>query len=277
MKCRTTMLRVCAAVLAAALMRTADAAGGEFDCMIEPAQVVEVRSPVAGILQQVHARRGQFIRQGEVLVTIESSVEHSASETARFRAAAQGSLLLSRNKVSAARDKARRLQALYEEEFVSGQARDDAAAELRLAEAELKTAEENMELARLEHRQSLDQLSRRVLRSPFNGVVMDQYLYPGSMVDGAESKKPIVKIAQTQPLAVQAILPFHLFPQVKAGAPVTIVPEKPFTRELHARIKTVDRVIDSAAGTFNVWVDLDNARHELPGGIRCRLRIQGVQ
>jgi RND family efflux transporter MFP subunit len=271
------MWRVGVWLVAAAGVQAARAAGGEFDCMIEPAQVVEVRSPVAGILQQVHARRGQFIRQGEVLVTIESSVEQSATETARFRSTAQGSLLLARNKVNAAREKARRYEALYEEEFVSSQARDDAAAELRLAEAELKTAEENLELARLAHRESVDQLNRRVLRSPFNGVVMDQYLYPGSMVDGAESKRPILKIAQTQPLAVQAILPFHLFPHVKAGAPVVVVPEKPFTRELQVRIKTVDRVIDSAAGTFNVWVDLDNARHDLPGGIRCKLRIRGVQ
>lgn len=271
------MWRVGMCMMAAAGVHAARAEGGGFDCMIEPAQVVEVRSPVTGILQQVHARRGQFIRRGEVLVTIESSVEQSAAETTRFRATAQGSLLLARNKVNAAREKARRYEALYEEEFVSGQARDDAAAELRLAQAELKTAEENLELARLAHRESVDQLNRRVLRSPFNGVVMDQYLYPGSMVDGAEGKKPILKIAQTQPLAVQAILPFQLFPQVKAGAPVVIVPEKPFARELQARIKTVDRVIDSAAGTFNVWVDLDNARHELPGGIRCKLRIRGVQ
>ena len=274
---RTTGWRVCGGLAVAMGVQAAWAAGNEFDCMIEPAQVVEVRSPVAGILQQVHARRGQFIRQGEVLATIESSVEHSVTETARFRSTAQGSLLLARNKVNAAREKARRYQALYEEEFVSGQARDDAEAELRLAQAEQKTAEENMELARLQHKESLDQLNRRVLRSPFNGVVMDQYLYPGSMVDGAESKKPILKIAQTQPLAVQAILPFQLFPQVQAGAPVVVVPEKPFTRELQARSKTVDRVLDSAAGTFNVWIDLDNARHELPGGIRCKLRIHGVQ
>jgi RND family efflux transporter MFP subunit len=275
MKKTIWQLGVC--LMAALGAHAARAGADEFDCMIEPAQVVEVRSPVAGILQQVHARRGQFIHRGEVLVTIESSVEQSATETARFRSTAQGGLLLARNKVNAAREKARRYQALYEEEFVSGQARDDAAAELRLAEAELKTAEENMELARLEHRQSLDQLNRRLLRSPFDGVVMDQYLYPGSMVDGAESKKPILKIAQTQPLAVQAILPFHLFPQVKAGAPVVVIPEQPFARELKAQIKTVDRVIDSAAGTFNVWVDLDNARHELPGGIRCKLRIRGVR
>lgn len=64
----------------------AQAASKEFDCMIEPAQTVELRSPVVGILQQAHARRGQLVRKGDVLVTIESSVERSAADTARFRA-----------------------------------------------------------------------------------------------------------------------------------------------------------------------------------------------
>ena len=253
------------------------AASNEFDCMIEPAQIVEVRSPVVGLLQQVHARRGDIIRQGQVLVTIESSVERSAADTARFRADAQGSLQLSRNKVQALREKARRMNELREEEFVSAQARDDAAAELKLAESELKTAEENSQLAKLEHRQSLDQLNRRQLFSPFNGVVMDQYLYPGALVDGGEGKKPILKIAQTHPLAVQTILPFRYFPQLKIGQAVTVVPEKPFGREITATIRTVDRVIDSAAGTFGVVADLANPKQELPAGIRCKLRVPGLQ
>lgn len=267
------------AAVAAGVVGVCGAAGaaapvpGEFDCMIEPAQVVEIRSPVVGLLQQVHARRGELIRQGQVLVTIESSVERSAADTARFRAEAQGSLLLARNKVAAAREKARRMTELSEEQFVSAQARDDAAAELKLAEAELKTAEENSQLARLEHRQSVDQLGRRQVRSPFNGVVVDQYVYPGAIVDPGDARKPILKIAQTQPLAVQAILPFGLFPQMKLGMPVTVVPEKPFAREITATIRTVDRVIDSAAGTFGVVADLDNSKQELPGGIRCKLRV----
>ena len=252
---------------------SASASPGEYDCMIEPAQVVEVRSPVAGILQQVHVRRGQPVRKGEVLVSIESSVERSAADTAGFRAQAQGALLTARNKLAAAREKAHRMEQLYQEEFVSAQARDDAAVEMRMAEAELKTAEENSELARLEHRQSLDQLNRRVLRSPFDGVVVDQYLFPGSMVDGGEAKKPILKIAQTQPLIVQAILPFQQFPQVHAGDTAMIVPEKPFTRDITVRVKTVDRVIDPAAGTFGVVAELDNARQTLPGGIRCKLKL----
>ena len=64
----------------------------EFDCLIEPAQVVEVRSPVVGILQQVHARRGEFVAKGAVLVTIESSVEKSAADAARYRSQALGIL-----------------------------------------------------------------------------------------------------------------------------------------------------------------------------------------
>jgi len=248
----------------------------DFDCMIEPAQVIEVRAPVVGILQQVHARRGDFIRKGDLLVTIESSVEQSAAETARFRGDAQGALLSAQNKLRAARDKAQRHQQLYDEEFVSAQARDDAVAEEKMAESELRTAQENSQLAKLEHRQSVDQLHRRVLRSPFNGVVMDQFYHPGALVDPGDGKKPILKIAQTHPLAVQAILPFRFFPQVKPGAEVVVVPEKPFTRELRARIRVVDRVIDSAAGTFGVIVDLDNAKQELPGGIRCKMRMPGL-
>ena len=261
-------------------IQAADAAAGpsnEFDCLIEPAQVVELRSPVVGILQEVHTRRGDSIRQGQLLVSIESSVERSAADTAKFRAAAQGALQTARNKLEATQEKARRMAELFAEEFVSAQARDDAAAEAKLAESDLLTAQENSHLAKLEHAQSVDQLNRRVLRSPFNGVVVDQYLYPGALVDAGDTKKPILKIAQTQPLAVHAILPFRYFPQIKAGARVVVIAEKPFDLELPANIGTVDKVVDSAAGTFGVVVHLPSVKPVLPGGIRCKLRVMGLQ
>jgi len=197
----------------------------EFDCLIEPAQVVEVRSPVVGILQQVHARRGEFIARGAVLVTIESSVEKSAADAARFRSEAQGALLLARSKVAAGREKARRMNELLAEEFVSQQARDDAVAELKLAEAEQRSAEENVELARLEHRQSVDQLNRRVLRSPFNGVVVDRMLNPGDLAESGTGRKPILKLAQVEPLRVEVVLPIAAYGKIKPGASAQVMPE----------------------------------------------------
>ena len=245
----------------------------DFDCIIEAAQTVEIRSPVVGLLQKVHARRGEAIREGQVLVTIESSVERSAADSARFRAEAQGAAELARAKVSALREKSRRIAELQAEEFISAQASDDVLAELKLAEAELKTAGENTQLARLDYRQAEDQVRRRQINAPFSGVVVDQYLFPGALVDAGDSKKPILKIAQTKPLAVQALLPLRLFPQVKIGQTVTVTPEAPFQRAIIARIRTVDRVVDAAAGTFGIVADLDNGKQQLPAGLRCKVKL----
>lgn len=261
-------------------MGCATTAAADFDCMIEPAQVVEVRSPVVGLLEKVHVTRGQSVSRGDLLVTIESTVETSAAAAARYKAQAVGSLAQAQSKVAAAKAKAERMQELSAEEFVSAQARDDAAAEYRQAQTELLAAEESSQMAKLEAQQAYDQLRRRTIRSPFDGVVMDQFLYPGALVDGGEGKKPILKIAQTHPLSVRSIVPYRFFPKVRVGAAATVLPEAPFNTgalsEIAVRVKTVDRVIDLAAGTFGVHLELPNARQALPGGIRCKLRIAGV-
>ena len=56
-----------------------------------------------------------------------------------------------------------------------------------------------------------------------------------------------------------------------------VVPEKPSTRAINASIRAVDRVIDSASGTFGVVLTLPNIGNDLPGGIRCKLRLPGLQ
>lgn len=220
-------------LMLAPAMAATPAAAEDFDCIIEAAQTVEIRSPVTGLLQKVHARRGETVREGQLLVTIESSVERSAADSARFRAEAQGAAELARAKVSALREKSRRLAELQAE----------------------------------------DQLRRRQIHAPFTGVVVDQYLFPGALVDAGDSKKPILKIAQTQPLAVPALLPLRLFPRVAVGQAVSVTPEAPFQRPISARIRTVDRVVDAAAGTFGIVAALDNTRQQLPAGLRCKLAI----
>lgn len=175
----------------------------------------------------------------------------------------------------AATEKAKRNQQLFDEQFVSAQARDDADAERRLAEAEVKSARENLQLARLEHLQSVEQVNRRVLRSPFPGVVMSVNLATGALVDTSESKKPILKLVQTDKLRVESFIPLKYFNSIHAGSPVTIKPESPLQGVYQAKVTTVDRVIDSASGTFGVMVELDNRNNKIPAGSRCRLSLQG--
>lgn len=252
---------------------SAGATTGQFDCMIEPSQMIEIRSPVVGLLQQVPVRRAAIIRRGDVLAVLESGVERSAAEVARVRSEAQGALISAQNKVTAAQAKARRFQQLYDEEFVSAQARDDAVNELRLAEGELQVARDNNAQARLEHQQSVEQLNRRVLRSPVDGVVADLYLFPGSLVDSGEGKKPIMKVAKTSVLTVTGMLPFRHFQQVRVGSDLTVTPEAPFSTPLNLKVKAVDRIIESTSGTFGVIAEIDNASQRLPSGIRCKMSV----
>jgi hypothetical protein len=39
-------------------------------------------------------------------------------------------------------------------------------------------------------------------------------------------------------------------------------------------VAIVDRVVDSASGTFGVRLDLANPKGDIPAGIKCRARFQ---
>jgi hypothetical protein len=39
----------------------------------------------------------------------------------------------------------------------------------------------------------------------------------------------------------------------------------------HSEVSVVDRTIDAASDTFGVQLQLDNADHAIPGGIRCNI------
>jgi len=252
-------------------------AAAEFDCMIEPAQIVELRSPTVGLIQKIHVQRGQHVKLNDVLVTIDSGVERSAADVAKFKSEAQGALQVAESKLVAASEKSKRSKQLYEEEFVSAQARDDAEAERLLAVAEVKSARDNLELARLEHRQSIEQLNRRVLRSPFPGVVMNVYLTPGALVDTSETKKAIMKLVQLDKLRVESYVPLKYFKDVRPGAVVKIKPENSSSEQYAARVAVVDGAIDPASGTFGVTVELDNRSNSIPAGVRCKLEIVGLR
>jgi multidrug efflux pump subunit AcrA (membrane-fusion protein) len=46
---------------------------GDLDCLIQPREVVAISSPVDGIIDRVAVDRGDRVREGEVLITLERS------------------------------------------------------------------------------------------------------------------------------------------------------------------------------------------------------------
>ncbi|MDD2845441.1 MAG: efflux RND transporter periplasmic adaptor subunit [Rhodoferax sp.] len=241
-----------------------------YECLIEPNQTVEVRSSVEGVIEKVLVKRGDRVRAGQLLVQLESSAERSAVESARFRAEAGGRLAAAKNRFDYASKKQIRSQELHSQNFVSAQVRDESDAEKRISESELRDAQENMELARYEYRHAQDLLNRRMLRSPFNGVVMDRMLNPGDLAEAGTGRKPILKLAQVEPLRVEVVLPLAAYGKLKSGDSAEVMPEGLGGRYT-AKVSVIDSVFDSASGTFGARLELPNTAGKLPAGIRCRV------
>lgn len=247
--------------------------GTAYDCLIEPSQVLEIRSPVGGLIERVHTERGGAVRRGAPLVSLESSVERAAAELARRRASVEGPTRLAEARLRQAEQRLRRKTRLAEEEFTSAQDREDAEAERAVALAELQTARESRELAQLESAYVAAQVAQRTLRSPIDGVVVEQGMHAGELADPGDAKPPILRIAQMNPLRVRLIVPIGEYARIRPGMAVDIVPEVPANVQLRATVTSMDRVVDTASGTFQVRIDLPNPRGQLVGGARCRATL----
>jgi RND family efflux transporter MFP subunit len=253
-----------------ALLLSLQAWPAAFDCLVEPMQAIDVSSPVVGLLDKVHVRRGDRVTRGQVLATLESRAEQAATDLARYKSQAAGPTQSAQNKIEFSQRKFQRRAAMAVEKLMSAQERDDAEVELRLAEAELQVATENRDIARIEHRQQASLLDLRTLRSPFDGVVVAQLLYPGEVVEPTGSKKAILKLAQLDPLRVHVILPMAAFHRIKPGMSARIALEAPIGGAYPARVKTVDKLIDAASGTFAVFLEMRNPELSVPAGVKCR-------
>jgi RND family efflux transporter MFP subunit len=260
-----------AVLLALAVLAAVPAAAQQsFDCMIEARQLIEIRSSVEAVIESVRVRRGDLIQKGQILVTLESGPERAALALAQNRAKNQGDIKMAEARIEIAGKKLKRVDELHKQNFVSANARDEAEAEFRLASEELLRARENQRLAELEAKRAAEVLALRTIRSPFAGVVVEVMRKPGEF--GAITfKDPIMKLAETDPLHVEAILPASMYGKVKRGQKAVVVPEQPEGARYETRVSIVDPVVDAASGTIGVRSELPNRGGGIPAGVRCRI------
>jgi len=248
---------------------------GAFDCIIEARQMVEIRSPVEGLIEKIHVERGGTVQRGDVVVTLESGPERAALAVAKSKADQVGTVKAAEAKVLLAKRRASRSEELFEQHFISRDALDQARTEAMLAESELKAARENQGLAELDVRRANEALSLRTIRSPIKGVVVERNMKAGELAT-TNQKDPIMRLAEIDPLNVEVIIPASLYGTVKIGDHADVMPETP-KGTFDAKVVVVDKVINAASGTFGVRLELPNAKQELPAGARCKVHFAGGQ
>ena len=248
----------------------------DFDCVIEPRQVLELRSPLEGLIDRISVDRGDIVRKGQVLAEIDTSVDRAAAAIAKQRSEMEGAVRSGESRVEFSSKKSGRAQELHKQNFMSAQARDEAATEHKLAEAELQDARDNRKLADLEYKRQMEIIRLKTIRSPVDGVVIERIQNVGELAEAGVGRKPILKLAEIDRLYVEVLLPVGAYGKVKPGMEVEVSPEIPAGARHRATVKVVDRLLDAASGTFGVRLELPNQRRELPAGIRCTASFPGI-
>ena len=235
-------------------------------CLIQPTRVADIGSPVIGVIESVEVERGDAVRKGQVVARLRADVERANSNVVRSRADSEADLRGAIASQDLAQQKLDRSRSLAKQNFVSGQAVEQADAEFRVARERVSQAREQLGTNAREVSSVQAQVAQRVLRAPFDGVITERYLNPGERVED----KPLLKIAVIDQLRVEVVASSAVFGSLQLGQELSVQPELVGVAARRARISQIDRVLEPASNTFRLRLELPNADGALPAGLRCK-------
>ncbi|MBH0202593.1 MAG: HlyD family efflux transporter periplasmic adaptor subunit [Nitrospira sp.] len=159
---------------------------------------------------------------------------------------------------------------LYKSNSIARHEFDEAETERMLADIAHLEAREKKHIDELEWQRATAALNLRTVYSPLNGVVVERLLFPGE----SAGKTPILKLAQINPLRIEVFAPLSLLGKLEPGMRAEVRPEGSAATTYQAKITVVNRVVDSASGTFGVRLEMPNPNNALPAGLACTVKFQ---
>ena len=224
---------------------------------VEAISTVAIRAQVPGEVQSIRFKEGDFVTNGQVLLTIDPRPYEAAL--------AQAKATLARDKATGAynRSQAQRYKTLFDQGIVPAEqvesvtsAADAADAVLNADEAAVKTAELNLEYC--------------TITSPIDGRTGTIMVKPGNLVKVADV--PIVVINQVNPIYVNFGVPQQFWPDIKEDVDrralhVAVTIPQALDRTIQGTLTFVDNSVDSTTGTIHLRGTFDNPQNRLWPGL----------
>jgi HlyD family secretion protein len=274
-----------------------------------PRSQASVASPLTAPIERLEAQKGDTVHKGQVLAQlVRSDIEAQRAEAAAQVADAEASLEKvtsgtlptdierAQGQVEVAAAALAEAQKVYEsrqalfqegaiperEVLVSKTQFEQARTADRVAQKSLEllrnrsgTQDTRIAQSRLQQAQArLDyidtQLDYAELRSPFNGVITEQFLYPG---DIAKPDSPVFIVMDLAVAVARGQFPENEAHSLKAGQTCSFQrldsPEKRFT----GKTTVVNKAIDPLRRTVEAWCEIPNPANALKAGVFGQLSV----
>lgn len=229
---------------------------------------VEVKPQLSSTVARVHFREGQFVKQGQLLFTLDARQDET--NVAKAQAQLQKDLAA----LADAQRQLARSRELFEQNFVSQVAVDQNQTQVDAQRAVVDADRAALRAAQVG-------LSYTRITAPMSGRAGLIGIHPGALV--SPSSPALVTIAQLDPIAVSFSLPQrHLQDVLQAlraggGTVQAQLPEGAGT--LTGKLAFVDNLVDASSGTVKVKAQFDNRDEKLwPGAfVNVNLVVQTIK
>jgi RND family efflux transporter MFP subunit len=264
------LVAIVAASVAQAQTSDNDAQDQGVEGFTEPVHKLDLIPPEPGIITSLTAHEGDRVEKGQLLGSLDCETQQIALEIAKANMAAHGKL----DSATAERDLRRwrlaKLQKLRDEVHATDEEVNRAASELAVADANVLTALEQHAADTLEVDRIASMIERRMMRSPFAGMVTRVFREEKEFV--GSNNTPVLTIMQLDKLRVTFTIPTALALRLKVNQIVSLTfPNS--GQKATGKIESISPVTEAESDTVRVKVLIDNEQGKYRCGVRCAINL----
>lgn len=204
---------------------------------IEAVNGVQIANEVPGVIETINFESGDTVKQGDILLRIDSAIDQAALRTRRAEA-------------QLAQQEFKRVSDLLPKRAVSQSQYDEAKANFDAAQARVNEAEA--------------QLSKKIIRAPFDGRLGIRMVDRGEYV---ATGTPIVEINMLDPIYVDYTLSEKNLPDVATGYPVLATVAAVRDRDFSGQVTAINTSVNPETRTVRIRATLDNQEQLLRPGM----------
>jgi RND family efflux transporter MFP subunit len=224
---------------------------------VQPERKADLRAEVSAVVLQVLKENGDPVKRGDVLVKLdETSIRDSLMS-------AQESLRAATQAQEQSQRALERLKTLRASGMTSAQALDDAEVRRNSAQSEVSAARARLVAAQ-------QQVSRTLVRAPFDGIVSDRKVSPG---DTAAIGKELLKVIDPNSMRFEGRVSADKIAAVKVGQPVMFRVNGYGEQQFNGVVKRIDPSANDVTRQVEVLVGFANGSQPRVAGLYAEGRI----
>jgi RND family efflux transporter MFP subunit len=248
--------------------------GVEVTGTLAPKFEVDVKSEIAGLVQEVYVNEWVRVKKGKSLAQIDTREQEAIVKRADAALeSAKASQLQAQVASNRARRELERMKQLVEEGLVTQQAFDDAQTEAEAASSRVEAARAQVRVAEEELHQSKTRLSKGLITAPIDGIVSMRQVNVGDLVGETGANKPLFHIVDNRILNLTVSVPSSEMARLHLGQSLRFTTDALPGRTFTGKVMFMNPAVNEADRSVKVIVEVRNILEELKGGLFVRGRI----